>query len=170
MKRTVIALVSAAAFTLGLSTIGYAAETESAWYPTFEQTASAWLDQDGTEVRVTVDLTDGWSASFAHGAVYLYDGPDKEGTEAVAIGLTLDEEVFNDYAEEASSKDSYREFAHCFTFTEEDGSNDYFWSLSPDVYFMIAVRPQADGDIVSSRFSMELADSAEETATESSAD
>ena len=158
MKRAMIALVSAALATTGLSTVGFGAETEKDWYPTYEQTASAWLDQDGTEVRVTVYLSDGWSVYFARGAAYLYDGPADDNADAAAIGITLDEEVFNEYVADARSHDSYREFARSFTYTEDDGSNLYFFTVGPDAYFMIDVSPEADGDAVSSRFSVEPSD------------
>lgn len=55
------------------SMIAFADETEL-FFPTYEQTASAYLDQSGKAVKVTVDLTGGWSVEFAPGAVYLYEG------------------------------------------------------------------------------------------------
>lgn len=147
--------------------IALADETE--FFPTYEQTASAYLDQDGNEVKVTVDLTGGWSVEFAPGAVYLYDGTVNENAPATALGITLDEEVFQDHMKAAQESDSYREFARSFAYTEEDGTNDYFFTLAPDAYFMISVSPDADGDIVSSRFSVERVDFLapyEETETE----
>ena len=136
--------------------IVFADETE--FFPTYEQTASAYLDQDGNEVKVTVDLTGGWSVEFAPGAVYLYDGTVDENTPATALGITLDEDVFQDHLKAAQEIESYREFARSFAYTEEDGTNDYFFSLGPDTFFMISVSPDADGDIVSSRFSVERVD------------
>ena len=166
MKRTVVALMSTAAIALGISSVGFCAETEAYWFPSYEQTASALLDQGANEVRVTVDLTDGWSVEFAPGAVYLYDGTVDENAEATAIGLTLDQEVFEEYAALAPEKDSYREFARSFTYTEEDGINYYFFSIGPDSYFMISVSPDADGDAVSSRISVEPSDYTEDTVGE----
>ena len=145
--------------------IAFGAETESD-YPTYEQTATAYLDQDGNEVIVTVDLTGGWSVEFAPGAVYLYDGKADVNNPAAAIGLTLDEDVFQDYMKTAQESDSYREYAHSFAFTEEDGTNDYFFSPGPDTYFMIAVSPEEDGDIVSARFSVVPSDYIEDSVGE----
>ncbi len=164
MKKVIC--IGAAVLAMSFPLTTFCAETESDFIPTFEQTASAWLDQGENEVKVTVDLTDGWSVEFAKGAAYLYDGEADENAEAAAIGLTLDEEVFTEYMEAAQSSDSYREFAHSFTFTEEDGTNDYFFSVGPDAYFMIAVNPKADGDAVSSRFSVEPSDYVEDTVGE----
>ena len=135
--------------------IAFGAETESD-YPTYEQTATAYLDQDGNEVIVTVDLTGGWSVEFAPGAVYLYEG-NTDG-EAAALGITLDEEVFQDYTKEAKNSNSYREFAHCFSFTEENGYTDYFFSPGSGSFFMISVRPGEDSAIVRSRISIEPAE------------
>ena len=168
MKKTIIALMSAAIFALGLTSAGFGAETETDWFPTYAQTASAWLDQGPNEVKVTVDLTGGWSCEFAHAAVYLYEGKADENTPAVAIGLTLDEEVFNEYVADAPDSDNYREFARSFSFTEEDGSTDYFFSVGPDAFFMISVSPDAagDADAISSRFSVEPSDYVEDSVGE----
>ena len=136
------------------SMIAFADETES-FFPTYEQTASAYLDQSGKAVKVTVDLTGGWSVEFAPGAVYLYEG-NTDG-EAAALGITLDEEVFQEYTKEAKNSDSYREFAHCFSFTEENGYTDYFFSPGSGSFFMISVRPGEDSAIVRSRISIEPA-------------
>ena len=154
MKKNIIALMSAAVLSAALSTAVFAAETESEFYPTYEQTASAYLDQDGHEVKVVIDITGGFSAEFAHDAAYLYDGTVSEDTEPVAIGLTLDEDVFDEYIETASASTSYREFAHSFAYTEDDGTNNYFFQSGPDAYFMVSVAKEADGDAVSSRFSV----------------
>jgi len=166
MKKTAIALAGAAALAFGFTAVGFGAETESEEYPTYEQTASAWLDQGGNEVLVTVDLTGGWSAEFAHGAVYLYDGKVDENTPATAIAVTLDQEVFEEYVASAPSQENYREFARSFSYTEEDGSTDYFFSVGPDAYFMISVSPEEDADTVSSRFSVEPSDYTEDSVGE----
>ena len=166
MKKAAIALIGAATFTLGLATVGFGSETESEWFPTFEQTASAWLDQGENEVKVTVDLAGGWSAEFAHAAVYLYDGEVDENTDATALGLTLDEKVFKEYAADAPDRDNYREFARSFSFTEEDGWTDYFYSVGPNAYFMISVSPGTDADAVSMRFSVEPSDYVEDSVGE----
>ena len=154
MKKNIIALMSAAILSAALSSAVFAVETQSEFYPTYEQTASAYLDQDGHEVKVVIDITGGFSAEFAHDAAYLYDGTVSEDTEPVAIGLTLDEDVFDEYIETASASTSYREFAHSFAYTEDDGTNNYFFQSGPDAYFMVSVAKGADGDSVSSRFSV----------------
>ena len=153
MKKTAL-ILGAALVTMGLSMTGFGAETESEFIPAFEQSASAWLDQDENEVHVTVDLTDGWSVEFAHGAAYLYDAPVTPDLDAAAIALTLDEDTFKEYSETAVESDSYMEYARSFSYTDEEGWQNYFYSLGPDAYFMISVAPDADGDAVSSRFSI----------------
>lgn len=125
------------------------------FFPTFEQTASAVLDRDGNAVKVTVDLSDGWSAEFAPGAVYLSEGSASEDVEADAIGLTLDKEVFDEYQELAVESDSYREYARCFSYVDDEGHTCFFYSVGPDAYFMIQVWSDEDPDEVSSRFAVE---------------
>lgn len=164
MKRAII--LGAAVLSMSIPVIAFGAETENDSYPSYEQTASAWLDQEGEEVKVTVDLTGGWSVEFAHGAVYLYDGKADINNEAVAIGLTLDEKTFRDYADKAPEENTYREFARSFAYADDAGTDYYFYTVGPDAYFMIQVAPEADGDIVSSRFSVEASDYVEDTEAE----
>ena len=166
MKKTLSLSTVTVALAMSISTVAFCAETETEFIPTYEQTASAWLDQGENEVKVTVDLTGGWSAEFAHAAVYLYDGEVDENTDATALGLTLDEKVFKEYAADAPDRDNYREFARSFSFTEEDGWTDYFYSVGPNAYFMISVSPGADADAVSMRFSVEPSDYVEDSVGE----
>ena len=162
MKKTLSLVAVTAALAMSISPIAFSAETETEFIPAYEQTASALLDQGGNEVRVTVDLTGGWSAEFAPGAVYIYDGKADENAEATAIGLTLDEKVFKEYAADAPDQDNYREFARSFSYTEENGWVDYFYSVGSDAYFMISVSPDLDADAVSMRFSVEPSDYVED--------
>ena len=66
--------------------------------------------------------------------------------------------MFQEYTKEAKNSDSYREFAHCFSFTEENGYTDYFFSPGSGSFFMISVRPGEDSAIVRSRISIEPAE------------
>ena len=92
------------AFSLCAGGAGFAEEGNGG-----RQVATAWLDQEGNEISVLVDLTGGWSVEFARGALYLYEGDYSEDKEAVAIGITLDQEVFEEYCAEAASAETYRE-------------------------------------------------------------
>ena len=92
MKRTITLFLAAAllfALLLGAGETGLAEEGREG-----RQVATAWLDQAGSEIGVSVELTGGWSVEFAHGALYLYDGDYSEDDEDVAFGLTLEEEGF----------------------------------------------------------------------------
>ena len=153
MKKLIIATI----LSLVLSMPVLANETEGDYFiPTFDQTAYATLHEGDAEVGVTVDLSDGWSVEFALGAVYLYNGRIEKNTEAVAMGLTLDREVFDEYVAEASEKDEYKEYARSISYADGDGTHRYLYSLSPDVGFLIAVSPEVNGDDTASRFSIEL--------------
>ena len=147
-----IAISAIAAMTLGLTTTAFADGA-------FEgcQTASAYLDQGGNEVAVTVDLSDGWTVDFAPSAVYLYDGPNNDDTDAVAIGLTLEEDVYNGYIADAENQTDYRMDDGITSYIEEDGSYDYFFEVGDDskAYFMISVNKDAEGDAVMSRIAVE---------------
>ena len=112
------------------------------------QVATAWLDQDGNEISVMIDLSGGWSVEFAHGAFYLYDSDYSEDKEAVAIGITLDQEVFEEYCAEAASAESYRELEGSKCYIRNDGISAYLTRVGDDAYFMLEVQGSADADAV----------------------
>ena len=155
MKKLIILYIVVLMFSFSVMT--YADETEAIYIPTSDQTASAILDQGENEIEVTVDLSDGWSVEFAPGAVYLYEGRISEDSELSALGVTLDEEIFNEYLEFALDQDSYKEYAHCFSYVDEFGYTSYFYKIETDAYFMITVFPEEDPLEISARFSMKPA-------------
>ena len=101
-----------------------------------KQVASAYLDQDGTTVTVTVDLTGGWSVEFARGAFYLYDDKHTIEEEAVAIGITLDEEVFYDHMKEALEDANRKEMPDGIVYSTENDTN-YLVNIEDSAYFML---------------------------------
>ena len=54
--------------------------------------AAGTLDRDGDAIQVTVELTDGWSAEFAYGCVYIYENGDIS-EDCTAMAITLSEGV-----------------------------------------------------------------------------
>ena len=148
--RKIAILGLAAVMTLGISTSAFAAAPFEG-----KQTASALLDQDWNSVEVTIDLSDGWSAEFVRGAVYLYNGPADAGNEPAAMGLTLNEDVYRDYVAATDSPD-YKEENGIVSYKEEDGTQDYFFEVEVDrfepAHFMITVDKGVDGDAVFNRF------------------
>ena len=153
MKRTITLFLAAAmlfALSLGAGETGLAEEGREG-----RQVATAWLDQAGSEIGVSVELTGGWSVEFAHGALYLYDGDYSEDGEAVAFGLTLDEEVFAEYDAEAAASESCREIEGGQCYTQEDGTTAYLLRVGDDAYFMLCVNEGVDGDAVLARIKLE---------------
>jgi D-alanyl-D-alanine carboxypeptidase len=152
MKKILVAGITATMI-LGTATIAHA-EPEIMFKG--KQTASAQLDQGGNEVLVTVDLSDGWSADFAPGAVYLYDGPVAEDKEAVAVGLTIDQEVYDGQLSIAKDQKDYRTEDGITAYTEPAGSRNYYFSPAENSYFMIAVNENAkDANAIMSRIAVQ---------------
>ena len=123
-----------------------------------KQTASARIDQGGKEVSVTVDLSDGWSVEFASGALYLYDGPAYPEKEADVIALTLDQEVYDEYIQDAENHEDARTEDGITAYSEEDGTKDYFFEVGDGsgAFFMISVVNQdEDADAAMSRIAVE---------------
>lgn len=134
------------AFSLCAGGAGFAEEGNGG-----RQVATAWLDQEGNEISVLVDLTGGWSVEFARGALYLYEGDYSEDKEAVAIGITLDQEVFEEYCAEAASAETYREIEGAEYYVQEDGTGAYLTRVGDDAYFLLCVNEGVDGDAVFAR-------------------
>ena len=120
-----------------------------------KQTASAYLDQDGTTVTVTVDLSNGWSCEFVRGAVYLYDGEIVEGKAPVATGMTLEKDVYKDYMKGAKDKDNYTEIENGVSYTE-DGSSYTCFSVDDKAYFLITTEQIVDEGLAVDRIKVEL--------------
>ena len=120
-----------------------------------KQTVSAYLDQDGNSITVTVDISGGWSASFARGAVYLYDGEETADREAAAMGITLEKEIYDEYIEAADTYADYQEENGAVSYTDELGDSVYLYPAGDAAYFMITVFEGNDGDAVSARISTE---------------
>ena len=80
--------------------------------------------------------------------------------EAVAIGLTLDEETYNDYLAGAEEQPNYRTEDGITFFTEENGAQDYFFEAGEGTgaFFMITVDSEADGNAIMSRFVAEASE------------
>ena len=152
MKKILAAGITATMI-LGTSAIAHA-EPEIMFEG--KQTASGRLDQGENEVLVTVDLSDGWSAYFAPGAVYLYDGPTEKDKEAIAVGLTIDQEVYDGQLALAEEQKDFRTEDGITAYTEPAGSRNYYFKPDEDSCFMIAVSENAeDADAIMSRIAVQ---------------
>ena len=115
MKRMTF-LLAAASIALTLTACGTNA-TQDQPKPV-RQTATAYLDQDkDTAVKVTVDLTGGWSVQFARGAVYLYEGEAAEDAESTAMLITLDQDAYDGHLADAMEDEERKETAEGIYFT-----------------------------------------------------
>lgn len=101
MKKTIVTAITAIAVTAAISIACFAGCAKKS--EPVRQFASARLYQDENVITTKVELTDGYSCDFSEGAVYL---DDKDG-KSVALGLTLDQELYEEYAahsQEASDR------------------------------------------------------------------
>ena len=132
MKKTIATIAITAITTVVIAAACFAGCAKKS----VKQTASAYLDQEDNTITATVDLTDGYSCDFARGAVYLYDKENKEGVDAVAIGITLDEEVYNDYLK-ASKNDEKAKEINGGVMYQADGEMIFITKVSDNAYFGI---------------------------------
>ena len=148
MKRTLCTLM-AVVMLLSLAACG---TTNSG-----KQTASAYLDQEyEAAIEVTVDLSGGWSVEFVRGAVYLYDSEITETSESVAMLVTLDKEVYEEYLVEAMADDNRKETDGGIYFTQYEDEMGYLASVNDSAYVLITAK-KADIEAIVARFTLSLA-------------
>ena len=147
MKRTICALL-AALIALSLAACGTANSGK--------QTASAYLDQDGNCVTVTVDLSGGWSVEFVRGAAYLYDGEITEGKEGVAMLITLDKDVYEEDLAKAMADGGHKEADGGVYYTDETGRGAFLCSLNDSAYILITATNKNDIEAIAARFTLAL--------------
>lgn len=133
MKNTTIAITVMAIATTAAIAFGCFAGCAK---KTVRQTASAHLDQEGTTVTATVDLTGGYSCDFAKGAVYIYDKENLDGVEPVAYVITLEKDVYEDYVKAAGEDKGSKSFKDGVIF-DADGRKAYICKAGSDAYFAI---------------------------------
>lgn len=129
--------------------------------PAVKQTAERAYQVNGQTVLVTVDLSGGWSVSFASGAVYLYEHAEKE---AVAFGYPLNEAEYNEHAADCRGYEDCSEVDGTIRASDGDGEYTSSWYLFPvggGAYFMVVADNMVDGakaDVegVFSRFDVKL--------------
>ncbi len=148
MKKTICVLL-AAVMVFALAACGSGNANSG------KQTASAYLDQDGNCVTVTVDLSGGWSVEFVRGAVYLYDGEITEGKEGVAMLGTLDKDVYEEDLSKAMANGSHKEADGGVYYTDEAGRGAYLVSLNDSTYILITANKK-DIEAVVARFALSL--------------
>ena len=120
------------------------------------QTASAYLDQDGTCIEVTVDLTGGWSVEFARGAVYLYDSEITEDKESTAMLITLDKDVYEEDMAEAMADQNHKDVDGGVYYTGSGNEGSYLTSLNDSAYVLITAPDQASMEDIVARFTLAL--------------
>lgn len=123
-----------------------------------KQTASAYLAQDKTPaLEVTVDLSNGWSAEFARGAAYLYDGEITEGKESVAIVSTVDKDVYEENLKKAQADEGKKEVEGGIFYTNESDEGVYLTAVSETTFVTITAKNKADIEAIAARVTLAMA-------------
>ena len=128
MKKTIATIAITAITTVVIAAACFAGCAKKS----VKQTASAYLDQEDNTITATVDLTDGYSCDFARGAVYLQD---EKGNE-VAMGLTLGQDVYEEYAAAANADANSKEIAGGVMY-QGDGEMVFVKTVGDSAYFGI---------------------------------
>ena len=131
MKRTIATVVTTAIVTAAISIACFAGCSKKS----NKQTATAYLNQEGPTIEATVDLSKGYSCDFARGAIYLYDQENNEGVEAVALGITLSEEVYNDYLNESKMADANAKDFNGGVMYKADDQMVFITKVGEDAFF-----------------------------------
>ena len=159
MKKAICLIGSVAlcaALLAGCGQSGAPAETAA---DAVKQSASAWLTAGDDEGRflAKVDLTGGYSVEFASGAVYLYDQEIVDGeTESVAMAVSLSEEVYNEYMDEANQSDTYREVDGAYVaYVNGSDEDSYLVQVGENGFVLITMDHGDDSDDLFARFTFE---------------
>lgn len=159
MKKAICLIGSVAlcaALLAGCGQSGAPAETAA---DAVKQSASAWLTAEDDEGRflAKVDLTGGYSVEFASGAVYLYDQEIVDGeTESVAMAVSLSEEVYNEYMDEANQSDTYREVDGAYVaYVNGSDEDSYLVQVGENGFVLITMDHGDDSDDLFARFAFE---------------
>ena len=159
MKKAICLIGSVAlcaALLAGCGQSGAPAETAA---DAVKQSASAWLTAGDDEGRflAKVDLTGGYSVEFASGAVYLYDQEIVDGeTESVAMAVSLSEEVYNEYMDEANQSDTYREVDGAYVaYVNGSDEDSYLVQVGENGFVLITMDQGDDSDDLFARFAFE---------------
>ena len=159
MKKAICLIGSVAlcaALLAGCGQSGAPAETAA---DAVKQSASAWLTAEDDEGRflAKVDLTGGYSVEFASGAVYLYDQEIVDGeTESVAMAVSLSEEVYNEYMDEAGQSDTYREVDGAYVaYVNGSDEDSYLVQVGENGFVLITMDQGDDSDDLFARFAFE---------------
>ena len=159
MKKAICLIGSVAlcaALLAGCGQSGAPAETAA---DAVKQSASAWLTAEDDEGRflAKVDLTGGYSVEFASGAVYLYDQEIVDGeTESVAMAVSLSEEVYNEYMDEANQSDTYREVDGAYVaYINGSDEDSYLVQVGENGFVLITMDHGDDSDDLFARFAFE---------------
>lgn len=159
MKKAICLIGSVAlcaALLAGCGQSGAPAETAA---DAVKQSASAWLTAEDDEGRflAKVDLTGGYSVEFASGAVYLYDQEIVDGeTESVAMAVSLSEEVYNEYMDEANQSDTYREVDGAYVaYVNGSDEDSYLVQVGENGFVLITMDQGDDSDDLFARFAFE---------------
>lgn len=135
-----------------------------------KQITSAWLQEGDTRANVCVDVSGGWSAEYATGAVYLYDNWENENRESLAMFLSLSKDVYEEYLTTAAEGENYQETDAYVSYTDGSGDGIYLLEAGEDthMYFMLDADPDVDGAAILDRISVEVEESGTPDTNESS--
>jgi|GEM_PF-964373 len=111
---------------------------------------------DGTTVSVTVDLSDGWTVEYGENATYVFDGNMHGFDEAIAYGVYVDKEEYDEIVSEYSSYDSYEEVENGIRFIESDELSKYVMDLGNDIYYMIMATEPDQAEEIYAHFDVKI--------------
>ena len=126
MKKTIATIAITAVVTAAIAAACFAGCARKS----VKQTATAYLDQEENTVTATVDLSDGYSCDIARGAIYLSDDKDN----AVAMGLTLGQDTYEDYLAAAKADANSKELAGGVMF-QRDGEMIFVKTVGDSAHF-----------------------------------
>ena len=110
---------------------------------------------DGARVRVTLDLTDNWSAEFYPMAFYLYSPDCSEEGEFDAYGVLMNEKSYTSLLE-SHAEDTCEERDGYIVIMSSNGETAYVAPVDEGLYVLLLVDQTVDADDAWARVACEL--------------
>ena len=114
------------------------------------------------EMKVTVNVSDGWDVEFSGKSAFVYDNPNKGQRVAVAFG------TYNTPDQAAEGISNVRTLADGSLRWDEGvgngfGQHCYLVRLSDEIHYLISVNEGEDAESIFQRFRVELVEKEEES-------
>ena len=141
-KKAMILLVLILTVSMALAACGDSEPAASR----VKNSATATMDEGEIPVKVTIDVSTGYSVVFDSDGFLLFEGEYDDSTYPLVTATILTEDVFNKYITDNKDNDSFREDDGIMKYTSSIGELTCLYKIGDKVPFMMTFEKSVDGD------------------------